>query len=279
MISIKLPIIFSIILLPNLLISQITKIKSEAVLVDQSGNTYKTIKIGNNVWMAENLKAKHFSNGDPIPERILEIDKYDNVNTDFNGNESFFSVLQNGNYVYSGGAISDPRGIAPIGWHLSSEADWQDLKSISNSSKDFLSINGWPQLITDGEFLKVVCPICKNWNSEYRSNKRGCDRCQDTREINGKYIPKKIISRNGNNRLKFNLKNVGFIEDWHRKGGTGDLIVAAYWTSDEDKTIYKIGPVCSIIWYDPSYINDFPRFNNYGKKRTLLPIRLVKNQE
>ncbi len=111
-------------------------------LNDKHTFTYKTVKIGNNVWMAENFKAKHFSNGDPIIEHILKIDKFDNVRTDFNGNEPFFSVLPSGNYVYSGGAISDPRGIAPIGWHLPTQADWEELGAISNSNNDFKSISG-----------------------------------------------------------------------------------------------------------------------------------------
>ena len=267
-------------------LTQKKAVNNSDYLTDQSGNTYKTVKIGTQVWMAENFKAKHYSNGDPIAEHILKIDKYGNEGTDFNGNNPFVAVLPNGNYVYSGGAISDPRGIAPIGWHLPSQADWEELGAVSTNSKDFKSISGWSPIIYPGSYDIVDCPICKNWNSEYRS-KRACDRCQDTRQINGKYIPKKIIPLNGNNRLKFNLQDVGFIEEWHLRSssesgasflGFNDSM-SAYWTSDEDKSPYERGPFCLVIPQVRSGANDFPKFENYRKKLNLLPIRLVKNKE
>jgi hypothetical protein len=37
-------------------------------LTDQDGNEYNTIRICNQIWMAENLRTTKFRNGDPIPE-------------------------------------------------------------------------------------------------------------------------------------------------------------------------------------------------------------------
>ena len=41
--------------------------KSYGTITDQDGNSYKTIRVGNQVWMAENLKTAHYRNGDEIP--------------------------------------------------------------------------------------------------------------------------------------------------------------------------------------------------------------------
>lgn len=99
---------------------------------DADGNIYKTVKIGDQEWMAENLAVSHFQNGDSLfhvkSKAEWEIVRrkripawsyydYDPINSKTKGK------------LYNWYAISDPRGLAPKGWHIASFEEW---KSISN---------------------------------------------------------------------------------------------------------------------------------------------------
>ncbi len=96
-------------------------------MTDYDGNTYTTVRIGNQWWMMENLKVTHYRNGDPIPTGYtntewanLEIGAYCN----YNNNEALVSTYGR---LYNWYALNDNRNIAPEGWHVPSDAEWQIL--------------------------------------------------------------------------------------------------------------------------------------------------------
>lgn len=94
---------------------------------DIDGNVYHSVKIGTQVWMVENLKVTHYRNGDPIAH-ITDTLAWINLKTpaycDYRNGP--INSLTYGR-LYNWYAVSDSRNIAPKGWHVPSNAEWQTL--------------------------------------------------------------------------------------------------------------------------------------------------------
>ncbi len=96
-------------------------------VTDIDGNVYHTIKIGEQWWMVENLKVTHYRNGDPIPNVTdpvawngLATGAYCEYDNDI-ANVALYGRL------YNWFAVGDSRNIAPAGWHVPSDAEWQTV--------------------------------------------------------------------------------------------------------------------------------------------------------
>ena len=93
-------------------------------VTDIDGNVYQTVQIGDQLWMAENLKVTHYNNGDPITyitseEHWGSMDQgqyavYNDqpINTDIYGN------------LYNWAVIGDIRGVCPEDWHVPSDDEY-----------------------------------------------------------------------------------------------------------------------------------------------------------
>jgi uncharacterized protein (TIGR02145 family) len=81
----------------------------------------KTIQIGSQVWTTKNLRVFKFRNGDPIPI-IQDSDEWVMLQ------ESAMCINpENGECYYNWYAVNDPRGLAPTGFHVPSDDEWQQL--------------------------------------------------------------------------------------------------------------------------------------------------------
>ena len=93
-------------------------------MTDKDGNTYKTIKIGKQKWMAENLNVSSYRNGDPIPQ-VQDKDEWAKLTT---GAWCYYeNDVENGKIygkLYNWYAVNEPRGLAPEGWHISNDDEW-----------------------------------------------------------------------------------------------------------------------------------------------------------
>ena len=89
--------------------------------------TYKTVVIGTQEWMAENLRNNTYCDGEPI-EEVKDATAWINLKT------SAFVYFKNDKVnniglgkIYNWYAASDPRNICPCGWHVPSQKEWQVL--------------------------------------------------------------------------------------------------------------------------------------------------------
>ena len=125
-------------------------IDPEGTVKDQDGNEYETVKIGAQVWLVENLRVKHFRNGDPIPRAKSDKEwlKMDNAqkpawcyyeNNPLNGEK--YGLL------YNWYAVNDPRGLAPEGLHVPDNEEWdalvEHLGGIKKAGAKLKSGKGW----------------------------------------------------------------------------------------------------------------------------------------
>jgi uncharacterized protein (TIGR02145 family) len=89
-------------------------------------NSIPSVKIGTQIWMAENLKVTTYRNGDDIED----IDEF-GINTTHLPKTSTFFCTCSGNksddYIYNWYAVNDKRGLAPKGWHIPTDKEWKTL--------------------------------------------------------------------------------------------------------------------------------------------------------
>jgi uncharacterized protein (TIGR02145 family) len=107
---------------------------------DIDNNTYKTIQIGRQIWMAENLRTTKYSDGSNIPivTDIMEWENnenngnplqqpmmcwYDNDQTKYTTNK--FGALYN--WYAINPSTNGNKNVCPTGWHVPNDAEWDDL--------------------------------------------------------------------------------------------------------------------------------------------------------
>jgi uncharacterized protein (TIGR02145 family) len=134
--------------------------------------TYKTVKIGNQVWMAENMKATYYSDSTPVIDGSEAGDitgdnttKYWFYYNNDPGNKENYGLLYTWAAVMNGapGSDSNPsgiQGICPAGWHVPGDSEWKELEmylGMSQQSADSMYWRG-----TD-EGTKIKNTV--GWNS------------------------------------------------------------------------------------------------------------------
>ncbi len=104
-------------------------------VIDIDGNVYHTQQIGTQVWMLENLGAKHFNDGravaDAQAKKIwLNISKpaYSKIIEPYYDGTNTKDRITN-HLVYNFQVIKDSSNICPCGWHVPAPAEWNTLEN------------------------------------------------------------------------------------------------------------------------------------------------------
>lgn len=115
-----------------------------------SSRIIQVVEIGDQKWSKRNLEVDHFANGDLIPE-VKETEDWIAAGNNkqpafcYSGNDP-----ENGKIygkLYNWYAITDPRGIAPEGWHVATLKDWRQLEDflgdLQSAGYRLKSSSGW----------------------------------------------------------------------------------------------------------------------------------------
>ena len=218
--------------------------ESESTLTDKrDGQTYKTVKIGNQVWMAENLNVDKFRNGELIPEAKTN-EEWRKAGENRQPAWCYYdNDPENGRYygkLYNWYAVSDSRGLAPKGLHVPSEAEWLTLIDYLGGKRERDSLRknsgswkeGTPNQEQTSRTVGIKMKSTRGWRNDGHYS------------LNGKNMG------NGSNSSGFSGlpggRRSGFFRDGGTMGGDGE---DGYWWNLGDGSSNK-------IWYRYLRYND-----------------------
>ena len=100
---------------------------SFGTVTDIDGNVYETVQIGEQLWMAENLKVTRYNDGSEIPN-ITNNGDWNGLSTgaygDYDNNPTNSETYGR---LYNWFVVGDDRGVCPDGWHVPTDAEYTVL--------------------------------------------------------------------------------------------------------------------------------------------------------
>ena len=128
-------------------------------VTDYDGNVYNTVQIGDQCWMRENMRTKHYSNGTAI-----------SAGSSYTTSATSQLYYNPGNtiaygYLYTWGAAKGPaavsannQGICPTGWHLPSDGEWTEMTQYVSNQSQYLCSN-------NTSYIAKALASTNGWNS------------------------------------------------------------------------------------------------------------------
>jgi Fibrobacter succinogenes major domain (Fib_succ_major) len=230
-------------------------------------NAQGDVKIGKQTWMSKNLDVSTFRNGEQIPQ-AKDVEQWQYAGTNkipawcyYEFNESNGKKYGK---LYNWFAVSDSRGLAPNGYHIPSDAEWDILTDFLGGAdiagKKMKSKDGWKSYEEGG---KKTCPDCADWTQSYREQVP-CHICKNSRYVK---TPIVTLSGNGDNSSGFNVLPGGNCYD---NGNFYNITEdGGFWSSSENNT--------RDAWYRNLSLNNTRVGRYYFNKYGGLSVRCLRD--
>jgi uncharacterized protein (TIGR02145 family) len=178
----------------------------ESTVKDADGNVYHTVKIGNQVWMVENLRTTRFNDGSAIPQvtkktswKKLTTPGYCWYDNDITKSGSKYGALYNWYAV-------DTKKLSPEGWHVPADSEWDTLTN-------YLITNGYNyDGTTTGDKIAKSLAAKTDWKVSTEPGAIGNDLTQ-------------------NNRSSFSALPGGFRDDYGKFHQIGEF--GSWWSATD----------------------------------------------
>ena len=114
--------------------------------IEYNGYAYRTVRIGDQCWFAENLRTGSYANGDAISRGGTNFYKWESATS---GMMSGYGIGNIGKYgrLYNWYAVDDSRSLCPKGWHVPADEDWTVMTDFLGgpivSAEMMKSTSGW----------------------------------------------------------------------------------------------------------------------------------------
>jgi len=269
---------------------------TKSIVKDADGKVYKTVVIGTQTWMAENLNVDRFRNGDLIAHAKTDEEwqkAKDNKQPAWCYYNNDPELGERYGKLYNWYAVNDSRGLAPKGWHISTKYDWTILTDyLGGASSAGYVLKQKENVQTQIYYLDrggydetkwVPCNNCKVASPEYKKICPSCKGMGGKTVKTGKYIPKykermerKVnVGWDGNNETGFNALRGGarYIKGFHSGNDNSchSCGEANFWTSTKnEKYSYEE------VWWIEIGGNSVGIFSNYMGESGL-SVRCVKD--
>jgi len=144
-------VLYGLLILLISLMTSISYVRAEKA-ADIDGNTHKTVTIGHQVWMQENLNVTAYRNGDLIRQAKTN-EEWNDAGANGEGVWCYYNndPVHGTKYgkLYNWYAVHDPRGLAPSGWHIPTDNEWTTAistlggENIAGGKMKFNGISQW----------------------------------------------------------------------------------------------------------------------------------------